>query len=164
MGWNIYYPDFPYIHRYYQQWGNNSVLKQVKIPHFAQELDKARTLLNKWALPRVGDCFANPTALPLHPVPVPSASRSICSSQARLLTPGEQQPDAEVRTKLCFCRSEGQSPTTVASLIWMLTYLLQVTFVISHGMQTSDNTGREWGALRLRRKCIFSSSHQPNYQ
>lgn len=96
--------------------------------------------------------------------PVPSGSRSICSSRARLPTPGQQQPEAEVRTKLCFCRGEGHSPSTVAPLIWMLTYLLQVTFVISHGMQTSDNTGRERGALRLRRKCIFSTSHQPNYQ
>lgn len=44
-----------------------------------------------------------------------------------------------------FARGEGQSPTTVAPLIWMLTHLLQVTFVISHGMQTSDNTGRDGG-------------------
>lgn len=162
MAWDTHYPDFTYIHRYYQQWGHNSVLKQVKMPHSAQEVDKARTLPNKWALPRVGDCSANPAVLSLHPVP--SGSRSICSSPAKLPTPGQQQPEAEVRIKLCFCRGQGQSTSTVAPLIWMLTYLLQVTFVISHGMQTSDNTGRERGALRLRRKCIFPTSHQPNYQ
>lgn len=100
-------------------------------------------------------CQASSAAL----APVPSASRSSH-------TPPTQQAAAwcRMRTKFCLSQGEGQSPTTVVSLIWMLTYLLQVTSVISHGMQTSDNTGRERGALRLRRKCIFSTSHQANYQ
>lgn len=65
-------------------------------------------------------------------------------SQVPLPAPGKQQPDAEVRTKLCFCRGEGQSPTAVAPLIWMLTYLLQVTFVECKQVITLAGSGGHW--------------------